>query len=303
MSSTDFSETELAAEIENWKNTRVKNLTSETGWLTLCGLFWLKEGKNKVGTENDNEIILPLNIPPNSSKYIADIVVSNNVPSLEPVPGSELFILESNEKKLITSSTPLKHDDDGKQPPSTIQVDDSSVSFFIVLRGDKLAVRVKDSMNEARRHFKGLTYFALNPAARVTAVFHPYSPHKTLSVKTVLDMDTDQVSPGYLEFKWTDGNTYKIDTILEAPDDKEFFVILKDKTSGKETYGMRYMLVKIPDGFRSGSLSEADNTTIIDFNKLYNPPCCFTHFATCPLAPQQNNLPFRLEAGEKIYDH
>jgi len=40
---------------------------------------------------------------------------------------------------------------------------------------------------------------------------------------------------------------------------------------------------------------------VIDFNKAYNPPCAFTAFATCPLPPIQNHLPFRIEAGEKKY--
>jgi uncharacterized protein (DUF1684 family) len=40
---------------------------------------------------------------------------------------------------------------------------------------------------------------------------------------------------------------------------------------------------------------------IIDFNKAYNPPCAFTEFATCPLPPKQNVLPFAIPAGEKNY--
>ena len=36
---------QLVTDVENWRKKRIGNLTSETGWLTLCGLFWLKEGK------------------------------------------------------------------------------------------------------------------------------------------------------------------------------------------------------------------------------------------------------------------
>jgi len=42
---------------------------------------------------------------------------------------------------------------------------------------------------------------------------------------------------------------------------------------------------------------------VIDFNKAYSPPCAFTNFATCPLPPRQNHLPFRVEAGEKNTPH
>lgn len=44
------------------------------------------------------------------------------------------------------------------------------------------------------------------------------------------------------------------------------------------------------------------NTTHIDFNRAYNPPCAFTPYATCALPPKQNRLPFAVAAGEKIYE-
>ena len=31
-------------DINAWRTKRVANLTSDNGWLTLCGLFWLNEG-------------------------------------------------------------------------------------------------------------------------------------------------------------------------------------------------------------------------------------------------------------------
>ena len=40
--------------------------------------------------------------------------------------------------------------------------------------------------------------------------------------------------------------------------------------------------------------------TVIDFNKLYNPPCAFSEFTTCLYPPRQNHLPFAILAGEKI---
>ena len=38
---------------------------------------------------------------------------------------------------------------------------------------------------------------------------------------------------------------------------------------------------------------------VLDFHRAYNPPCAFSAFATCPLAPKQNRLALRVEAGEK----
>jgi uncharacterized protein (DUF1684 family) len=72
-------------------------------------------------------------------------------------------------------------------------------------------------------------------------------------------------------------------------------MIFADNTSGKETYPAgRYLYVDPPD---------AAGKMIIDFNKAYSPPCAFTKFATCPLPPRQNRLPFAIEAGEKYKPH
>src|SRR5437016_9987271 len=51
--------TTYAKEIEQWHHERWKELNNESGWLTLIGLFWLKEGENKFGSDSDNDIILP----------------------------------------------------------------------------------------------------------------------------------------------------------------------------------------------------------------------------------------------------
>jgi uncharacterized protein (DUF1684 family) len=44
-----------------------------------------------------------------------------------------------------------------------------------------------------------------------------------------------------------------------------------------------------------------DGKIVLDFNKAYNPPCVFTPYATCPLAPPENRLALRVTAGELKY--
>ena len=88
------------------------------------------------------------------------------------------------------------------------------------------------------------------------------------------------------------GKEYSLDALLEG---KELFVIFGDATSGKETYPSgRFLYAELPD---------VNGYTILDFNKAFNPPCAFTPYATCPLPPKQNILPFSISAGEKMYDH
>jgi uncharacterized protein (DUF1684 family) len=89
-----------------------------------------------------------------------------------------------------------------------------------------------------------------------------------------------------------DAQEYRLETILELPDDKELFIMFADATSARETYGAgRFLYIPMPSNGR----------TSIDFNKAYNPPCAFSDFATCPLPPRQNHLLLRVEAGEKKY--
>jgi uncharacterized protein (DUF1684 family) len=98
-------------------------------------------------------------------------------------------------------------------------------------------------------------------------------------------------SPGYAVFT-LDGKEVRLEGVLEEPNATELFFIFKDGTSGKETYPAgRFLYSDLP---KHGEV-------VLDFNKAYNPPCAFTPYATCPLPPEQNRLPMRIEAGELRY--
>ena len=47
------------AEIASWRQQRESGLRRDGGWLTVTGLFWLREGTNRFGTNSANEIVLP----------------------------------------------------------------------------------------------------------------------------------------------------------------------------------------------------------------------------------------------------
>ena len=259
-----------AAEWNDWRAHRQSRLQADDGWLTLAGLFWLREGTN--------DIALPAH-PPINARFI---LKSGHVTLL---PNSRLN---------VKAPLPLRDDTDAK--PTFVR--SGTLSFVAIKRGDvsgdHYGIRVKDSASAARKNFKGLEYFPYNPAYRVTAHFEPYNPPHKVSITNVLGMTTDETSPGALVFKLS-GKTYRIDPIWDTgdPEPRDLFIIFKDATSGKETYGAaRYLYAKPAD---------AQGNTVLDFNKSYNPPCVFTPYATCPLPPPQNRLPIRVEAGEKKY--
>src|SRR5882757_8245665 len=45
-------------EVQEWREQRLERLKSPTGWLTLVGLYWLKEGENTFGSDAANSLAL-----------------------------------------------------------------------------------------------------------------------------------------------------------------------------------------------------------------------------------------------------
>ncbi len=270
-----------AKEIEQWRAQRLAELTSDSGWLTLIGLFWLKDGVNKLGSDPTNEIVLRKE---KVSGHAGSFVLTNGAVRFE-TPLANTFFVDGQP----VSSLELKTDADDK--PTVIML--GSVSFQIIKRGEKLGVRVKDKDDPARRDFRGLDYFPTDLKWRIEARFEPYNPPKPMPIMNVLGMESGETSPGAIVFD-VSGKSYRLDAMTEK-DEPRFFMIFADDTRGRETYGAgRYLYVDPPD---------PNGHVIIDFNKAYSPPCAFTNYATCPLPPKQNILPFRVEAGEKYSGH
>ncbi len=71
------------------------------------------------------------------------------------------------------------------------------------------------------------------------------------------------------------------------------FLPFNDLTNGKQTYaGGRFLDLEIPAG----------DTLLIDFNKAYNPLCCYGNPKySCPIPPKENLLEVKILAGEKKY--
>ena len=265
--------------LEQWQERRVKNLTSESGWLTLVGLYWLKPGENTFGRDRSNRIILDhASLAPKSGTF----TLNNNAVTFTAAPDSKVTV---NGKPVTTiTMTP-----DTAGEPTLLA--SGSLRFFVIERTGKLGIRVRDVEHPARTHFQGLEYFPASKDWIVDARFEPYPANKRIPILNILGMTDQMVAPGAIVFT-KNGREYRLDTILETPDDDELFVMFADQTSARETYGAgRFMYIPMPK----------DGRVTVDFNRSYNPPCAFNEFATCPLPPPQNRLPMRVDAGEKKY--
>jgi uncharacterized protein (DUF1684 family) len=268
------------AAILKWREQREARLKADDGWLTVAGLFWLREGGNALGSAPGSAIALPAGAAPASA---GTIQLSGRQVTLQLAPG----VAGRVGGRLVSGSMTLKPDSAGE--PDILEL--GRLSLFVIERGGRLAVRLRDRENAARLQFAGLHWFDVSEAYRVTARYVSYPKPKPVIVPNVLGRMETMPSPGYAEFM-VQKQTVRLDGVLEEPDAKQLFFIFSDATSGKETYPSgRFLYADLPTG----------DTVTLDFNKAYNPPCAFTAFATCPLPPKQNVLRVRIEAGEKTY--
>lgn len=264
-------------EIETWRAERVAGLKKEDGWFSLVGLSWLDEGENRFGSDPENKVVLPEDKSP---KLAGVLVREGDKVRVKVEPG----VTVTSDGKPVTALE-LVHDNAGK--PTVLEM--GPVSFFVIKRGDRLGVRVKDKKSPALAAFHGLDNYPVQPAWRIEARFEPYDPPKEVPIPNVLGQVANEPSPGAIVFDWQ-GQTYRLDALGSV--EEGLSLIFADQTNGKETYGAGRFLETGPP---------RDGKVVIDFNLAYNPPCAFTAYATCPLPPAQNRLALRVEAGEKKY--
>ena len=275
-----FSAAEHAKEIKTWQENRDKRLRTEDGWLTLVGLHWLKPGDNSLGSAKSNRIVMPAKAP----AAMGTLTLAGGKVTLKPAAKANLMI----DGKPVSAAVELL-DDAAEKGPTTVKA--GVLMFYPIKRSDRYGIRVKDPESEQRKNFKGMEYFPTDPKWRFEARLEPYQPPRQIPITDITGVTSNSPSPGALAFD-VDGKTYRLDPILEEGS-TEYFIIFKDQTSKDTTYGAGRYLYASPPG--------PDGKVIVDFNKAYNPPCVFTPYATCPLPPQQNRLPLRIEAGEKKY--
>ncbi|MGE5325973.1 MAG: DUF1684 domain-containing protein [Deltaproteobacteria bacterium] len=265
-------------QILQWRERRVKSLTSDTGWLTVAGLFWLKEGKNTVGAAPGNTIVLPKG---SATDSLGTFEFHNGVTTFEAAPGADVIVDGRSAKSAV-----LRPDMSGN--PDLVQ--SRALTMFVIQRGNRFGIRLKDRNAGARKEFAGIKYFPIDESYRVKAKFAPFHPPRKIAVPNILGDTSEEPSPGYVEFT-LHGKPCRLTPVQE---DDQLFFIFKDLTSGKETYPPgRFLYTDMPQ----------NGEVILDFNKAYNPPCAFTAYATCPLPPAENHLSVRLEAGEVRYGH
>ncbi len=272
-----------SAEIQEWRAEREEKLKAPDGWLSLAGLYWLDEGDNQLGSDPESEIFLEA---PGIGQHIGTITLNQGQATLTVATDAEIRLNNEsiNQPKILLSDA-----DEGG--PDLLQI--GRLSAYLIQRGDRLAVRVKDTETPTRVHFSGIENFPVNPAFKVEARLEAYPEPRDVTIPTAVGTEDHMLCPGVLHFT-IDGHGLELQPWVNTPEDRDLFIVFTDGTSGRLTYGA--------GRFLSAELRE-DGTTTLDFNKSTTPPCGFTPFATCPLAPPENALHVDISAGEQLLGH
>jgi len=266
------------ASIDLWHAGRVQRLQKPDGWLSIIGRHPLEPGSWTVGAAADNAIRLSA-----GPAHLGTVTHAED--------GRVTFALAAGIDAAIDGTTARTAElvYTGDHPT---YVRSGTVSFYVLNAGGKLFLRVRDSESPRRKQFAGIERYPVDPAWRIEATWVPFDPPHEAKITNVVGQVETVPVPGKAVFEYQ-GKTYELIPVDEGqgPGEPLFFVI-SDATAGTETYeASRFFYADAPK----------DGKIILDFNKVYNPPCAFSPYTVCPLPPKGNTLPFPLRAGEKKY--
>lgn len=152
---------------------------------------------------------------------------------------------------------------------------------------------------EQKTTFDGLVYYPENQ----NLIFHdigiePVDANETVDIPTSA-RDFEKYSRAGIIRLTIDGKDYQLYVYKQSfstnkdLDGSEYFLPIKDATSGNETYtDGRYVDIEVVNG----------KIKKLDFNYAYNPYCAYNHNWRCPITPEENSLLIAIEAGEKNFN-
>jgi uncharacterized protein (DUF1684 family) len=276
-----------ASTLQQWRHEHAASLSKPDGWLAVVGLEWLKPGDNTFGTDPGDSVRLQ---GQGNAHWGIIRVAQDGLRLIAPAGGFpadlEVDGHAAGEQEIVV---------DGPKPT---QFTLGTLTFFAIRRGDQTALRVRDSQAPARFGFHGLQWYAPDPSYKIEAEWIPYDAPKEVNIQNVVGIATKGLVPGVARFKIQD-QTITLEPTVQSLSGNSLLFVIRDATSGKTTYAAsRFLHTGLPD---HGLLKPG--RILLDFNRLENPPCAFTPYATCPLPPDSNRLKVALAVGELRYDH
>ena len=262
-----------------WQETRLNNLLQPYDWPSVIGLYPIEDSILFMGQSVEDGIIHP-----DFPDTLASIHLSKH---------GKITCSSKLENSLFLNQEPIMEvelkDDQHEQGPNIVSY--KSFQFYIINREGNLFLRLKDSLSAYRQNLKSIPAYDFEEKYIIEAMVKKGDQlPKVVRYKNQLGQTLVNDIAAILEFEW-DGEKHEVIALPNNSD--SYFVILNDQTSGITTYGGgRFLYPK---------KANRDGKVILDFNRLINPPCVFTPYATCPLPPRENHLPFEILSGEKDF--
>ena len=265
-----------AAYVQAFEKWQVELTTDlQKNWLPLAGLYWLKPGANTFGSGPANAIVFP-----KGPAQAGEFDLEGKDVTLKLLPNA---VATLGSKPVTTA----KLDPDVSGHASVVEM--GTLQFHVIVRGERVGIRLKDADSAAVHTFHGLSFYPLDMNYRVAAQWVPSDGKKTIDVPNVLGDVTPVPVAGTVLFK-IGGQQQKL-TALGGEPSKGLSFVFNDLTAKVDTY---------PGGRFLDTDPVVDGMVVLDFNRAYNPPCAVTPYATCPLAPKENRLTVAIPAGERF---
>jgi len=158
-----------------------------------------------------------------------------------------------------------------------------------IARRSGYLLRVHNPSSAALRDFRGVPTYDPDPAWAIRGRYEAFDEPRPTTVGAVVEgLSHVYVAPGIVRFEH-EGESHTL-TVFNGKEGG-VSILFTDATSGVTTYpANRSVAADISD----------DGTVALDFNRAVNLPCAFIDFATCPLPPEGNHLPFAVTAGERL---
>lgn len=158
----------------------------------------------------------------------------------------------------------------------------------VALRDDTVIVRPRHPDAPHLLAYRGTPCYPPDVRWAIAGRFEPYSSPADAPAGAS-GSAPDEVAVGEVVFPHV-GNEHRL--VAWGEDDGSLWILFRDATSGVTTYPANRQLLTRPPS--------ADGSVHLDFNRAMNMPCAYTDFATCPVSPAANTLPFAVEAGEQL---
>ena len=264
------------SEVESWRKEHEQHLVSDLR-LMIVGRFELQDGKHTLGSDASNDIVIPA-----GPARIGSLELHGGIARIEFHNGVAATFQDKParvaEFKVTTTS--------GGKPDIPVWI--GSVGLGARTRNQRTYLTAVDKQIRLLGEWKRLRWFPIQEQYRIVAKFVPFDKRASLSLPDSDGSERQYPSPGYVSFT-LDGRPLTLQPIELG---KTLFFVLRDGTSGRESYGAgRFLIADPPE----------NGTVVLDFNKATNPLCDYNSFVICPMPPRQNRLSPRILAGEMDY--